>query len=140
MAGDDYELARQTLGVSLLDSMTLFPLNIVVEGPSDEILLAGALNKLAKNLDVISYDVKFFPAGNATSATYLFESLRAYNDGAATIRLIIDGDHAGKKALEGLFGPTIDVKCPKVIRNGCPTIDRKFCTSKEFNLSMGDYV
>lgn len=104
VAGDDYELARQTLGVSLLDSMTLFPLNIVVEGPSDEILLAGALNKLAKNLDVISYDVKFFPAGNATSATYLFESLRAYNDGAATIRLIIDGDHAGKKALEGLLG------------------------------------
>lgn len=102
--GEDYELARQTLGVSLLDSMTLFPLNVVVEGPSDEILLAGALKKLAAEFPVPSYDVKFFPAGNATSATYLFESLRSYSDGATAIRLIIDGDSAGVKALSGLLG------------------------------------
>lgn len=102
--GKDYDLARQTLGVSLLDSMTLFPLNVVVEGPSDEILLSGALKKLAAEFPVPSYDVKFFPAGNATSATYLFESLRAYSDGATAIRLIVDGDSAGAKALNGLLG------------------------------------
>lgn len=104
VVGKDYDLARQTLGVSLLDSMTLFPLNVVVEGPSDEILLSGALKKLAAEFPLPSYDVKFFPAGNATSATYLFESLRAYSDGETAIRLIIDGDGAGAKALNGLLG------------------------------------
>jgi putative ATP-dependent endonuclease of the OLD family len=104
VVGKDYELARQTLGVSLLDSMTLFPLNIVVEGPSDEILLSGTLKKLASDFQVPPYDVRFFPAGSASSATYLFESLRAYSDGETTIRLIIDGDNAGVKALSGLLG------------------------------------
>jgi len=104
VVGKDYDLARQTLGVSLLDSMTLFPLNVVVEGPSDEILLSGALKKLAAEFPLPSYDVKFFTAGNATSATYLFESLRSYSDGATAIRLIIDGDSAGAKALNGLLG------------------------------------
>jgi putative ATP-dependent endonuclease of the OLD family len=104
VVGKDYDLARQTLGVTLLDSMALFPLNVVVEGPSDEILLSGALKKLASEFQVPSYDVKFFPAGNATSATYLFESLRTYSDAATTIRLIIDGDAAGVKALNGLLG------------------------------------
>jgi predicted ATPase len=104
VVGRDYELARQTLGVSLLDSMALFPVNIVVEGPSDEILLSGAFNRLASDFQVAPYDVKFFPAGNATSATYLFESLRAYSDGATVIRLVIDGDNAGVTALNGLLG------------------------------------
>lgn len=104
VVGNDYELARQTLGVSLLDSMALFPVNIVVEGPSDEILLSGALEKLASDLHITPYDVKFFPAGNATAATYLFESLRAYSDEKTAIRLIIDGDNAGIKALDGLLG------------------------------------
>jgi len=104
VVGNDYELARQTLGVSLLDSMALFPLNIVVEGPSDEILLSGALDKLAGDFRFPSYDVKFFPAGNASSATYLFESLRGYSDNATAIRLIIDGDTAGTGALNGLLG------------------------------------
>lgn len=104
VVGNDYDLARQTLGVSLLDSMALFPLNIVVEGPSDEILLTGALEQLANELQIAPYDVKFFPAGNATSATYLFESLRAYSDSATDIRLIIDGDTAGHGALQGLLG------------------------------------
>jgi putative ATP-dependent endonuclease of the OLD family len=104
VVGNDYDLARQTLGVSLLDSMSLFPLNIVVEGPSDEILLSGALKKLASDFQVLPYDVKFFPAGNATSATYLFESLRAFSDSSTAIRLVIDGDSAGTTALSGLLG------------------------------------
>lgn len=104
VVGNTYELARQTLGVTLLDSMALFPLNIVVEGPSDEILFTGALRKLAKHLPLRPYDVKFFPAGNATSATYLFESLRAFGDSSTSVRLVIDGDDAGTKAVGGLNG------------------------------------
>ena len=104
VVGKDYDLARQTLGVSLLDSMTLFPLNVVVEGPSDEILLSGALRKLANHFQISPYDVKFFPAGSAVSATYLFESLRAYSDDKTAIRLVIDGDTAGLRALSGLLG------------------------------------
>lgn len=104
VVGNTYELARQTLGVTLLDSMALFPLNIVVEGPSDEILFAGALRRLATHFTLKPYDVKFFPAGNATSATYLFESLRAFADSSTSVRLIIDGDTAGNNAVNGLNG------------------------------------
>jgi predicted ATP-dependent endonuclease of OLD family len=104
VVGNTYELARQTLGVTLLDSMALFPLNIVVEGPSDEILLSGALRKLQSLVTLRPYDVKFFPAGNAASATYLFESLRAFADPSTNVRLVIDGDDAGVKAISGLNG------------------------------------
>lgn len=102
--GNDYELARQTLGVSLLDSMALYPLNLVVEGPSDEVLLSGAMDKLSNNISLTSYDVKFFPAGNATSATYLFETIVSFSDESTVVKLIIDGDTAGQKALAGLNG------------------------------------
>jgi len=104
LVGKSFELARQTLGVSLLDSMSLFPINIVVEGPSDEILLAGALKKLAGDFTIASYDVKFFPAGNASSSTFLFESLRAFGDQSIAIRLVIDGDSAGVSAVNALNG------------------------------------
>lgn len=102
--GKDWELARHTLGVSLLDSMSLFPVNIVVEGPSDEILLSGVLKRVASELDVRPYDVKFFPAGNATAAAYLFESLRTFGDASTVVRLVVDGDKAGIAALEALNG------------------------------------
>ncbi len=104
LVGKSFELARQTLGVSLLDSMSLFPVNIVVEGPSDEILFSGALKRLAGEFSVAPYDVKFFPSGNASSATYLFESLRAFSDSTTVIRLIVDGDTAGNGAISGLNG------------------------------------
>lgn len=104
LIGTEYELARQTLGVSLLDSMTLFPLNLVVEGPSDEILLRGAMEKLGEHSPLSPTDVKFFPAGNATSATYLFESIKNFSDNQTIVKLIIDGDEAGRKAIEGLNG------------------------------------
>jgi Predicted ATP-dependent endonuclease of the OLD family len=102
--GTSYELARQTLGVSLLDSMAMYPLNIIVEGPSDEILLQGAMIKLGENSPLSSSDVKFFPAGNAISATYLFESIRNFSDNKTIVKLILDGDESGKKALDGLNG------------------------------------
>lgn len=104
LVGSEYELARQTLGVSLLDSMTLFPLNLVVEGPSDEILLRGAMEILGADSPLSSVDVKFFPAGNATSATYLFESIKNFSDNHTIVKLIIDGDEAGRRAIEGLNG------------------------------------
>ncbi|OWL82808.1 ATP-dependent nuclease [Halopseudomonas aestusnigri] len=104
LIGTEYELARQTLGVSLLDSMSMYPLNLVVEGPSDEILLQGAMEKLAEDSPLSPSDVKFFPAGNAMSATYLFESIRNFSDSQTIVKLIIDGDEAGKKAVDGLNG------------------------------------
>ncbi|WP_128003575.1 ATP-dependent nuclease [Piscinibacter defluvii] len=104
VVGQDYELARQTLGISLLDSMMLYPVNLVVEGPSDEILLQGALRQLDGKHALSPLDVKCFPASNATSATYLFESLVTFSTGDTTVKLVIDGDKAGLAALEGLLG------------------------------------
>ena len=104
--GQDYELARNSLGVTLLDSMYLQPINIVVEGPSDEIILRNVIEKLhyisRTNLDPT--EIKFFPSGNAQSACYLYESLRYFGDTDQTnIYLIIDGDEPGRKALNGLI-------------------------------------
>jgi|GEM_PF-3345294 len=103
--GNEFEIARQSLGVSLLDSMYLYPINLVVEGPSDEILLRGALEKLQGQKNMIDpLDVRLFPAGNAMSACYLYESLLHFGEKNETvIRLIIDSDDAGKKALNGLI-------------------------------------
>ena len=105
IAGNEYELARQLLGVSLLDSMYLYPFNLVVEGPSDEILLRGAWAKLfSKNrVSTDPSDVRFFPGGNASGACTLYESLITFgNSSEVKVSLIIDGDEAGKKALRGL--------------------------------------
>ncbi len=104
VVGQDYELARQTLGVSLLDSMVLYPVNLVVEGPSDEILINGALRMLDGKHSLSALDVKCFPANNATSATYLFESLVTFSTPETTVKLVIDGDRAGITALDGLLG------------------------------------
>jgi predicted ATP-dependent endonuclease of OLD family len=111
--GMDYNLARQTLGVSLLDSMYLYPYNIVVEGPSNEILLRGAWEKLyaAGKITIDPTNVKFFAGGNASGACTLFESFITFGDaGEVDIRLVIDGDHAGKKALLGLLARTKQTK------------------------------
>lgn len=102
--GDDYELARQTLGVTLLDSMSLYPVNLVVEGPSDEVLITGALGLLQDSLGLKKSDIKCFPAGNATSAAYLFETVVNFSDSKTVVKLIIDGDDAGKKAVHQLIG------------------------------------
>ncbi|MFZ5517546.1 MAG: AAA family ATPase [Candidatus Zhuqueibacterota bacterium] len=104
--GQDYELARNSLGVTLLDSMYLQQINIVVEGPSDEIVLRNVIEKAYSNsqLNLDPTEIKFFPSGNAQSACYLYESLRYFGDSDQTnIYLIIDGDDAGRKALNGLI-------------------------------------
>lgn len=104
VVGQDYELARQTLGVSFLDSMVFYPINLVVEGPSDEILIQGALQLLNGKHALSPLDVKCFPASNATSATYLFESLVLFSTTDTAVKLVIDGDKAGVSALESLVG------------------------------------
>jgi len=104
--GGDYELARQTLGVTLLDSMYLYPYNIVVEGPSDEIMLSGAWEKLYEEgrVEINPLDIKFLPGGNANGACTLYESLMVFGDyDEVGITLVIDGDDPGNKALRGLI-------------------------------------
>ncbi len=105
IVSNDFEDARRTLGVSLLDSMYLYPFNIVVEGPSDEILLRGAWVKLHEEgvVEIDPDDIRFFPGGNANGACCLYESFVNFGDsGEVKISLLIDGDDAGNKALTGL--------------------------------------
>lgn len=104
--GNDYDTARQALGVSLLDSMYLYPHNIVVEGPSDEIILKAAWEKLYEEgkLTIDPTDVKFLPGGSANAACTLFEAIRTFGDtDEVNIQLIVDGDDAGNKAINGLI-------------------------------------
>ena len=116
IVSQEYELARQALGVSLLDSMYLYPHNIVVEGPSDELLLGGAWRSLyLEGLVATNPDhVRFFPGKNASGACTLYESMLVFGDsGEVDLRLLVDGDDAGQKALRGLLnrlGPDRKIK------------------------------
>jgi len=132
IAGKEYDLARQLLGVSLLDSMYLYPFNIAIEGPSDEILLRGAWEKLFSGglVSTDPSDIRFFPSGNASGACTLYESLVTFgNSSEVKVTLIVDGDTAGKKALRGLQERTknqynkilksnIDFSFLKILLNG----------------------
>jgi len=104
--GNDYETARRLLGVSLLDSMYLYEHNVITEGPSDEIIIRGAWEKLYKE-NKVSIDprtVRFFPGNNASGACSVYETLIQFGDrDVVNIFLVIDGDEAGKKALRGLL-------------------------------------
>lgn len=104
--GNTYEIARASLGASLLDSMYLAELNIVVEGPSDKILMEGVWRFLYKKklIELNPDRVQVIAANNASSACTLFESLRSMTsqDKNVKVVLLIDGDEAGKKALNGL--------------------------------------
>ncbi|MCG6146621.1 ATP-dependent nuclease [Leptospira bandrabouensis] len=100
-----YDDARESLGVSLIDSMFLKKTNIILEGPSDEILFQGSLLKLheGKKINLNPEDVKFFTGNNCNSACLLFEAYYPLTKtGEVRNILIIDGDDAGKKALNGL--------------------------------------
>ena len=113
IVSDEYEEARRALGVSLLDSMYLYPFNIVVEGPSDEILMRGAWIKLYEQgrLTIDPDDVRFFPGGNASGACGLYESFVNFGDTEEVkIVLLIDGDEAGNKALHGLSKRIVGTK------------------------------
>ncbi len=102
----EYEEARRSLGVSLLDAMYLNKINIITEGPSDEILLNGAPKILSDNdkTRINPEDIRFFPANNCNSACNLFESFLGFTESTEvkTI-LILDGDDSGQKALRGLL-------------------------------------
>ncbi|ABZ94607.1 ATP-dependent endonuclease [Leptospira biflexa serovar Patoc strain 'Patoc 1 (Ames)'] len=96
-----YDDARESLGVSLIDSMFLKKTNIILEGPSDEILFQGSLLKLheGKKINLNPEDVKFFTGNNCNSACLLFEAYYPLTKtGEVRNILIIDGDDAGKKA------------------------------------------
>lgn len=104
--GDDYETARRLLGVSLLDSMYLYENNIITEGPSDEIIIRGAWEKLYKEnkVNIDPRTVRFFPGNNASGACSVYETLIQFGDrDVVNIFLVIDGDESGKKALRGLL-------------------------------------
>lgn len=105
VAGKDYEHARNLLGASLVDTLYLFPINLVVEGPSDEILFRGVLERLysEKRIPIDPTDVKFFPGGNADGACHLFEAFKSFGEPIEVfLGLVLDGDDAGRKAFTGL--------------------------------------
>lgn len=96
------EAAKKSLGVSLLDSMHVYPFNIVVEGPSDEILIRNIWSKLSSEgrLRTSIDDIKIWPAGGAKQASDLYYSLCNFGlEPGIKIVIILDGDAAGRSQL-----------------------------------------
>lgn len=99
------EDAKSSLGISLLDSMFVFPKNVVVEGPSDEILLRTIWTRLhqEQRLKTSANDIKFWAAGGVKQACDLYYYLTNFDLGVGTkIVLVSDGDAAAKGAVSGL--------------------------------------
>lgn len=103
----NWETAKNVLGVSILDSLRLWPINIVVEGPSDEIIFKKYL-ELAFKLNPEKYinpeAVRFHPAGNCINACSMFEMYyQETKNSDIECYLIVDGDDAGRKAINGML-------------------------------------
>lgn len=100
-----FDDARLSLGVSLVDSMFLFPHNIILEGISDETLLRIIWDRLQREgrLKTKSSEIKFLASGNSDRACNNYHMLKTFDSTVdANIILLLDGDDAGRKALNGL--------------------------------------
>lgn len=104
---NNWETAKSMLGVSLLDSLHLWPINIVTEGISDEIILSDFFEKWHESEPekvAPPYTIRIHPATNCTSACSMFEQyFFESKDEEIDLYLVLDGDEAGKKALRGLL-------------------------------------
>ncbi|QQO10380.1 hypothetical protein [Breznakiella homolactica] len=95
------------MGISIFDSLILWPINIIVEGLSDQIIIEDAKKKL-KNEKMITFnfdvnDIRIHPAKSAVSACYTYERyISEIDNNSIKCKLILDGDDAGGKALRGL--------------------------------------
>jgi hypothetical protein len=106
-AKNHYEPLRSAFGAFVGETAFIGNCNIVVEGPADQILLAGAASHLTsigvgarETLDL--NHVTIVPSGSAEHVHYIVYLARGRDVVKPAVVVLLDSDESGKKAFERL--------------------------------------
>lgn len=106
-AQNHYEPLRSAFGSFVGETAFIGNCNLMLEGPSDQVLLAGISNWLtqrgASNLERLDLNnLTLVPAGSASQVPYLVYLARGRDVQKPAVIVLLDGDEAGKEARKTL--------------------------------------
>ncbi len=149
-----FEPIRSALGIDYADTLFVGSENVVVEGASDQRLLAACIQRFGRNLPIDALldlnRVVFVTAGGAPRMKRVIaRSLGGTDDKMPVVVALFDGDVSGSKAyqeilVEGLLAKQYlfcldqlgttnpDVDCPKVLEDLVPVSLLSTATVKYF--------
>lgn len=126
-----YEPLRSSIGAAAAETAFLGGTNLIVEGPADQVLLAGANSLLraegrprSQLLDL--NEVTIVPAGGASQIPYTAYLARGRDELKPACVVLVDGDKAGRDAVRQL-------------RKGMDGL-RKRIVEEEFILDLADWA
>ena len=103
VARNHYEPLRSSLGAFVAETAFIGGANLFVEGPADQVLLAGMSSHLravgASRVDSLDLnEVTIVPSGSAESIPYMVYLARGRDEVKPPCVALLDGDKAGKTA------------------------------------------
>lgn len=106
-AQNHYEPLRSAFGSFVGETAFIGNCNLMLEGPSDQVLLAGISNWLtqqgASNLERLDLNnLTLVPAGSASQVPYLVYLARGRDVQKPAVIVLLDGDKAGNEARKAL--------------------------------------
>lgn len=126
-----YEPLRSSIGAAAAETAFLGGTNLIVEGPADQVLLAGANGRLraegrpsSQLLDL--NEVTIVPAGGVSQIPYIAYLARGRDELKPACVVLVDGDRAGRDAVRQL-------------RKGVDGL-RKRIVEEEFILDLADWA
>jgi len=104
-----YEPLRSAFGAFVGETTFIGNCNLMVEGPSDQILIAGMSavlrdDRVAKTENLDLNDVTLVPAGSASQIPYMVYLARGRDVERPAVVVLLDGDAAGDDARRELGG------------------------------------
>ncbi len=104
-----YEPLRSAFGAFVGETTFIGNCNLMVEGTSDQILLAGVsaqlrIKRVAKTENLDLNDVTLVPAGSASQIPYMVYLARGRDIERPAVIVLLDGDSAGDEAKRELEG------------------------------------
>ncbi len=107
-----YEPLRTALGAFVAETTFMSNCNLVVEGPADQVLIAGMATRLSRAgasiLDTLDLNtITIVPAGGASAVPYVVYLARGRDHEKPAVITLLDSDSSGKAAIKelGLGGP-----------------------------------
>lgn len=102
-ANNRYEPLRSALGAFVAETVYISQCNLMVEGPVDQVLLAGAATHLqrsgASDLETLNLnEITIVPAGGTGNVPYMTYLARGRDTEQAAVIVLVDSDSDGNKA------------------------------------------
>jgi predicted ATPase len=107
VARNHYEPLRSSLGAYVAETAFIGGTNLFVEGPADQVLLAGFSTHLrasgASSVETLDLnEITIVPSGSAESIPYMVYLARGRDEVKPPCVALLDGDSEGKKAARAL--------------------------------------